>query len=199
MIEPHCYEVRRAAESDLQFVPSVASAIDDEVAAGAIGIARRSAADLASRIRTGEAIIALAAEATSDHAPAGADWAGFCYVAAWEEGRFVSTSGLIVAPQHRGRGLAKRLKERALELAAERYPGAIAFGLSTSSAVARINEELGFRAASYSALPADSAFWDGCRTCPLHADLVANERRTCHCRAVIRELPDRATGCRGGR
>ena len=96
----------------------------------------------------GDAILALAAAAPASK-ERGELWAGFCYISVWEGGRFVSTSALIVPPRFRGRGIARLLKEAALRLAGERYPGARPFGLSTSPAVVKINRELGLREARY--------------------------------------------------
>ena len=117
----------------------------------------------------------------------GVHWVGFCYLSPWEDGRFVSTSALIVKPSHRGQGVARALKAAALSLARTRYPGARPFGLSTSDAVARINLSLGFREAAYREITGDPAFWKGCETCPLHATLLRNRGETCHCRAMLGE------------
>ena len=170
------FDVRIATSFDVRLADSIARAIEHEVAAGAIGMARRSPATLRERMLAGDAVIATA----------GDSWAGFCYVALWDGGRFASTSALIVAPKHRGRGVARRLKEESLALVALRYPRAAPFGLSISPVIARINDALGFREVVYSELPADLAFWAGCASCPLYADFLANEGRHCHCRATLR-------------
>jgi GNAT superfamily N-acetyltransferase len=159
------------------FAGAIAAAIDLEVERGAIGMARRSPELVAETLRRGDAVLVLD----------GREWAGFCYVASWDGGRFAATSGLIVRPEHRGRGVARLLKVKALELARRRYPGAAPFGLSTSEAIIHLNRSLGFRDAAYAELPRDEGFWKGCESCPFHAVLVANRRERCRCTAMLWE------------
>ncbi len=80
--------------------------------------------------------------------------------------------------------MASRLKEKALELCRIKFPGAVPFGLSTSERVAAINRRLGFREVPYAEITRDPEFWKGCETCPLFATLAANQRKSCHCRAM---------------
>ena len=37
-------------------------------------------------------------------------FAGFCYIEIWGHGKYVAHSGLIVTPEQRGKGLAKKIK-----------------------------------------------------------------------------------------
>lgn len=156
---------------------SISAAIGAEVERGSIGLALRPPELIVERMRSGEALVALGDDG---------GWAGFCYISPWDGGAFVSTSALIVHPGWRGQGVARALKARALGLAAERYPAARPFGLTTSDAVARVNLSLGFREVAYRELPRDPAFWHGCESCPLHATLVKNRGESCHCRAMVR-------------
>ena len=42
--------------------------------------------------------------------------AGFCYIEIWGHGKYVAHSGLIVARQYRGKGIAKKIKKTEIEL-----------------------------------------------------------------------------------
>ncbi len=169
-------EVRVAGSGDCPHAGSISDAIRREVDRGSIGMAVRSPELIRERMLAGDAIIALD----------GDPWAGFCYLSSWEDGKFVSTSALIVGLSYRGQGVARRLKEEALRLCLMRYPGARPFGLSTSEAVAKINVALGFREVPYREITRDPQFWKGCESCPLHATLVANGGERCHCGAMVR-------------
>ena len=70
------------------------------------GIAKRAPEYIISKMEKGNAIIAVD----------GDKFAGFCYIETWEHGRFVANSGLIVHPDYRGLGLAKKIKTRIFEL-----------------------------------------------------------------------------------
>lgn len=178
-------EVVVAGPEHLAHAPAISAAILLEVESGCIGMASRSPELIAQRMQDGEALIALEA----------GDWVGFCYLSPWEHGRFVSTSALIVRRECRGLGVARALKEKALWLANERYPLARPFGLSTSDAVARVNLSLGFREVAYCELPRDPAFWQGCESCPLHATLLERQGQSCHCRAMLRQVPSFTSSC----
>ena len=65
------------------------------------GIAKRSPEYICSKMTQGDAVIAL------DEGK----FAGFCYIETWDHGRFVANSGLIVHPDYRNQGLAKKIKK----------------------------------------------------------------------------------------
>lgn len=168
-------EVQVGGAWSLPLAAEISLAIHDEVARGAVGMAERPAALLQQKMLSGDALVALG----------GGTWLGFCCLGLWDGGRFVATSGLIVRPDFRGKGVARRLKEAALELALRKYPAAKPFGLTTSDAVSSLNERLGFLEVSYSELPRDPAFWESCATCPHHGTLLENAGTRCHCRAWL--------------
>ena len=176
MIADEIIDVRVAGPGDVVHAEAIAEAICREVEAGAIGMALRTPELLRAKMLAGDALIATR----------GGHWAGFCYLSPWEGGRFVSTSALIVPQPFRGLGTARLLKHASLELARRRYPGARLFGITMSPSVAKINLELGLRQVPYSEITSDPGFWQGCETCPFHAELVANRGVTCRCRAFVR-------------
>ena len=70
------------------------------------GIARRSPQYISKKMEAGNAVIALENN----------EFAGFCYIEVWGHGKYVAHSGLIVSPDHRGKGLAKQIKKRVFDL-----------------------------------------------------------------------------------
>ena len=58
-------------------------------------------------MKEGKAIIALSGDV----------FAGFTYIESWGNKQYVATSGLIVHPDFRGLGLAKRIKQASFQLA----------------------------------------------------------------------------------
>ena len=90
---------------------------------------------MAQKIEEGKSVIAHTEEGV---------WVGFCYIEAWQHGQFVANSGLIVAPDFRKSGIAKKIKQTIFQLSREKYPDAKLFGLTTGSAVMKINSELGY-------------------------------------------------------
>lgn len=68
------------------------------------GIAKREPAYIKTKMVNGNAVIALD----------GDQLAGFCYVEIWEDKKYVANSGLIVHPDYRGQGLAKRSRPKPL-------------------------------------------------------------------------------------
>ncbi|WP_029272264.1 N-acetyltransferase [Flavobacterium sp. KJJ] len=140
------------------------------------GISGRSAASLEEKVKKGEAVIAFASNGK---------WAGFSFISSWENGRYVSNSGLIVAPEFRHTGLAKNIKRKIFELSRQKYPEASIFSLTTGSAVMKMNHELGFEPVTYADLTADELFWEGCKSCVNCPILMNKERKNCLCTAML--------------
>jgi len=154
--------------------------ICDEMLSSAItrgtGISKRSPQDLQIKMKRGEAVIAF----TSD-----GKWAGFSYISAWENGKYVSNSGLIVAPEFRKTGVAKKIKKMIFELSRKKYPDAKIFSLTTGLAVMKMNSELGFEPVTYSEITTDDKFWEGCKSCINCPILMSKERKNCLCTAML--------------
>ncbi|MGE6355922.1 GNAT family N-acetyltransferase [Flavobacterium sp. NPDC079362] len=140
------------------------------------GISGRSPELLEEKIKKGEAIIAFATDGR---------WAGFSFISSWDNGQFVSNSGLIVAPEFRHTGLAKKIKRKIFELSRQKYPDARIFSLTTGLAVMKMNHELGFEPATYSELTTDDVFWEGCKSCINCPILMSKERKNCLCTAMV--------------
>lgn len=140
------------------------------------GISGRSPESLESKIKNGEAVIAFAPDGS---------WAGFSFISSWENDKYVSNSGLIVAPQFRHTGLAKRIKRKIFELSRQKYPEASIFSLTTGLAVMKMNHELGFEPVTYSELTNDEVFWENCKSCVNCPILMSKERKNCLCTAML--------------
>ena len=139
------------------------------------GISGRSHKSLEEKMKKGEAIIAFAADGT---------WAGFSFISSWENGKYVSNSGLIVAPQLRHTGLARKIKRKIFWLSRQKYPNAVIFSLTTGLAVMKMNHELGFEPVTYSELTTDEVFWEDCKSCVNCPVLMSKQRKNCLCTAM---------------
>ncbi len=139
------------------------------------GIARRTPEYIISKMEAGNAIIALEGDV----------FAGFCYIEAWGHEKFIANSGLIVHPDFRGQGLAKKIKGEIFTLSRKRYPDAKIFGITTGLAVMKINSELGYKPVTFSELTTDQSFWKGCQTCKNFDVLTRTEQKMCLCTGML--------------
>lgn len=153
----------------------ICALIEESAKARGTGIAKRKPAYIEEKIESGKAVLALVGEKI----------AGFSYIETWDHGKYVANSGLIVSPDYRNLGLARRIKAAVFQLSRSKYPDARVFGITTSLPVMKINHDLGYRPVTYSELTQDDAFWNGCRTCPNHDILERNERKMCLCTAML--------------
>jgi hypothetical protein len=144
------------------------------------GIAKRSPEYVREKMREGKAVIAFTKEGI---------WAGFCYIETWT-GDYVANSGLIVAPEFRKGGLAKKIKQKIFALSRKKYPDAKIFGLTTGLAVMKINSDLGYEPVTYSELTQDDTFWSGCKSCVNYDILMSKERKNCLCTAMLYDPKD---------
>lgn len=162
----------------VSFAQAICDLIEASAAHRGTGIARREATYIASKMRGGQAIIALGG-------PLGDQLAGFCYIEAWDHDKYVANSGLVVHPDFRRAGLARQIKAAAFGLARDKYPHARVFGITTSAAVMKINTELGYRPVPFSELTQDATFWNGCRSCPNYDILQRNDQQMCLCTGML--------------
>ena len=139
------------------------------------GMARRETSYVEQKISSGNAIIAL-----KDN-----QIVGFCYLETWNHEKYVANSGLVVHPDFRKLGIARKIKFKAFHLARSKYPKAKIFGITTSAAVMKINSELGYRPVPFSELTQDETFWQGCQSCPNFDILQRNEKRMCLCTGML--------------
>lgn len=170
------FQIIVADSSHKVYSTVVADEMENSAKARGTGIAKRSPEYLETKMDEGKAVIALTSDGT---------WAGFCYIEAWGHGKFVANSGLIVSPEFRKYGLARKIKHEIFKLSRKKYPESKIFGLTTGAAVMKINSELGYIPVSYSDLTDDEEFWKGCRSCVNYEILVSKNRQNCLCTAML--------------
>lgn len=172
--------IRVATAEDRDYAITITNEMESSAKARGTGIAKRSPEYVAQKMEEGKAVIALTADK---------QWVGFCYIETWE-GEYVANSGLIVAPEFRKSGVAKKIKERVFQLSREQYPEAKIFGLTTGLAVMKINSDLGYEPVTYSELTQDEKFWAGCKSCVNYDILMLKERKNCLCTAMLYDPKD---------
>ena len=169
-------EITIASEKHVTYVPEIENALQLASLQKGTGIALRDKAYLTNKIMEGKSVVAFREDGV---------WAGFCYIESWGHHKFVANSGLVVAPEFRGMGLASEIKKRAFDLSQKLFPGAKLFGLTTSLAVMKINSDIGYKPVTFSELTDEDEFWKGCQTCPWYDILVRTKRSDCLCTAMI--------------
>lgn len=174
--DPIEFWVETANSDHIFWVQEICDMTLSSALARGTGISGRSPELLQEKIEKGEAVIAFALDGR---------WAGFSFISSWDNGRFVSNSGLIVAPEFRHTGLAKNIKRKIFELSRQKYPEAKIFSLTTGSAVMKMNHELGFEPVTYSELTTDEIFWENCKSCVNCPILSSKERKNCLCTAML--------------
>lgn len=170
------FTVGVASDEHIGFAEEICAEMEASAKVRGTGIAKRKPEYIVSKMHEGKAVIALTTDGR---------FAGFCYIETWSGKEFVANSGLIVAPEFRKDGLAKRIKQRIFELSREKYPDAKIFGITTSHAVMKINTELGYVPAPFSELTQDDTFWNGCSSCPNYDILSRTQRKMCLCTGML--------------
>ena len=166
-----------------KYVDTIINTIRDAARKRGTGIAERTHEYVATKMREGKAVLAL-------H---GDKFVGFSYIETWGNKQYVTTSGLIVHPDFRGLGLAKRIKDLTFTLARTRWPHAKIFSLTSGDAVMKMNTALGYVPVSFNQLTDDDAFWQGCQGCINHDILEAKGRKFCVCTGMLWD-PDKHKG-----
>ena len=170
-------KVKVAEPSDCQFAQKICDQIEESAKARGTGIAKRSVEYIENQINSGKSIIAIDLDKN--------EVAGFCYIESWGHKKYAANSGLIVFPDYRKIGLARKIKVQAFKLSRKKYPNAKLFGLTTSLAVMKINSQIGYHPVTYSELTDDEEFWKGCRSCVNYEILQSKERKNCLCTAML--------------
>lgn len=164
-----------ANKSHAVYAQEICDTIEESAKVRGTGIAKRTPEYVITKMENGNAVIALD----------GDKFAGFCYIEAWSHGKFVANSGLIVHPDYRGGGLAKKIKHKIFEHSRTKYPDAKVFSITTGLAVMKMNSELGYRPVPFSELTTDQTFWNGCQTCKNYDILQRTEQKMCLCTGML--------------
>ena len=168
-------EVLIAGPEHEKYVDTILETIADAAKVRGTGIAKRTHEYLTKKMLEAKAVIAT-------H---GDDFAGFSYIETWEHKRYVTTSGLIVRPEYRGLGIAKKIKDMTFSLARIRWPHAKIFSLTSGKAVMKMNTQLGYLPVTFDDLTDDEAFWKGCEGCVNIDVLRERNRKFCICTAML--------------
>ena len=168
-------EVVVADGSHEKYVDTILETISEAAKVRGTGIAKRTHEYVANKMREAKAVIALD----------GDKFAGFSYIETWQDKKYVTTSGLIVHPDYRGRGLAKRIKDMTFTLARTRWPHAKIFSLTSGAAVMAMNTQLGYKPVTFADLTQDEAFWKGCEGCVNVDILHRTNRKYCICTGML--------------
>ena len=162
--------VRVSRPADAVHVPRIQALILEAQIGGAI-IADRSAEYLGSAIKERRAVVVMR----------GRQLMGFAAAHAWESEQYVSHSAMVLAPELRGRGLSRKIKQELIVLSRQRWPRAAIMTLTLSTQVEHLNKSFGFVPVPYCDLTKDAEFWKGCETCIHFAHLKRNQQQDCHC------------------
>ena len=167
--------VEVASEKHLAYIGEILQTIEAAAKVRGTGIAQRKPEYIAQKINEAKAVIAMY----------DGRFAGFSYIETWEHKSYVTTSGLIVHPDFRGLGLAKKIKDLTFTLARTRWPNAKIFSLTSGAAVMVMNTQLGYKPVTFAELTSDEAFWKGCEGCVNVDVLKRTNRKFCICTAML--------------
>lgn len=165
-----------AQEEHFKYAQIICDTIETSALLRGTGIAKRTPEYIQKKMESRDAVIALDKKG---------NFAGFCYIESWQHGKFVAHSGLIVHPDYRNLGLAKKIKSKVFDYSLEKYPGAKVFGITTGLAVMKINSELGYKPVPFSELTSDPTFWSGCKTCTNFEILKSKDYKMCLCTGML--------------
>jgi GNAT superfamily N-acetyltransferase len=168
-------EIVIANASHVAYAAVISKTIASSADIRGTGIALRTPEYIIKKMENGNAVIAI--EDT--------EFAGFCYIESWGHGKFVANSGLIVHPNYRKLGLAKKIKEKVFEHSRTKFPSAKIFSISTGLPVMKLNSNLGYKPVPFSELTDDQSFWSGCQTCKNYDVLQRTNRQMCLCTGML--------------
>jgi GNAT superfamily N-acetyltransferase len=163
------------SEEHYKYSQEICETIETSAQLRGTGIAKRTPAYIQKKMEHQDAVIAL------DNGK----FAGFCYIESWQHGKFVAHSGLIVHPDYRNLGLAKKIKSFVFDYSLKKYPDAKIFGITTGLAVMKINSDLGYKPVPFSELTNDPSFWSGCKTCTNYEILKSKDNKMCLCTGML--------------
>jgi hypothetical protein len=164
-----------ANKSHSVYADVICQTIEEAAKVRGTGIAKRKPEYIITKMENGNAVIALDNDI----------FAGFCYIEAWSHGKFVANSGLIVHPDYRNIGLAKKIKDVVFKHSRQKFPDAKIFSITTGLAVMKMNSDLGYKPVTFSELTTDQSFWNGCQTCKNYDVLQRTEQKMCLCTGML--------------
>lgn len=175
-MDNHIIFVRIADQGDAHYAKEIIQETEQSAIARGSGIAKRTLASIIEKMAAGKAVIALTNTG---------EWVGFSYLETWENERFVSNSGLIVAPKFRNSGVARSIKNRIFKMSRRLYPNSKIFSITSGPAIMRMNAKLGFLPVSFAEITHDEHFWEGCKSCVNYDILTRKKKCNCLCTAML--------------
>lgn len=175
-MDNHIIFVRIADQGDAHYAEEIIQETEQSAIARGSGIAKRTLASVIDKMTAGKAVIALTDTG---------EWVGFSYLETWEDERFVSNSGLIVAPKFRNSGVARSIKNRIFKMSRRLYPNSKIFSITSGPAIMRMNAKLGFLPVSFAEITHDEHFWEGCKSCVNYDILTRKKKCNCLCTAML--------------
>lgn len=167
-----------ANKKHYQYAEEICELIETSAKDRGTGIAKRNPDYIISKMSEHKVVIALENNIKL---------VGSCYIESWENKTFVVNSGLIVHPDYRKFGLARKIKKKIFNLSRKMFPDAKIFGITTSIPTMKINLDLGYREVSFSLLTKDNKFWEGCISCVNYKYLQKAKREYCLCKGMLYE------------
>lgn len=168
-------EILVANDTHVKYAQIVCDLIYESALQRGTGIAKRSPEYISKKMIAGRAVVALEGDRL----------VGFSYIETWQHQKFVATSGLVVDPEFRKTGLARKIKRKTFDLSRELFPDAKIFSITTGLAVMKLNSELGYVPVTFSELTDDNEFWKGCEGCRNYDILLRNDRKMCLCTGML--------------
>lgn len=168
--------VRIAKKEDAIYAAEIVQETLDSAIIRGSGISKRTPASIIEKMENGKAVVAVTGDG---------EWVGFSYFEAWEDGNFISNSGLIVKPKFRSSGVAKCIKSRIFNLSRRYFPHAKIFSITSGAAIMKMNSQLGFEPVTFDQITKDESFWTGCASCTNFDILERKKRCNCLCTAML--------------
>lgn len=175
-------KIKVADKSHYIFADTICRMMAEAASIRGTGIAKRKPEYICKKMTDGDAVIAFDED----------EVIGFCYIEHWDGKRYVANSGLIVHTGYRKTGVAKSIKKLTFELSKKNYPDAKLFGITTSLAVMKINSDLGYKPVTFSELPQEEAFWNGCLSCVNYDILERTNKSMCLCTGMVCNLKQKS-------
>lgn len=164
------------------YAEEVCALIEESAKIRGTGIAKRDPEYIRQKMENGNAVIALSCHKL----------AGFCYIETWKDEQYIAFSGLIVHADFRRQGLARNLTQVAFKLARHKFPDSKIFLITTSRAVMKVGSKIGYEPVTFSELPDDDHFWEGCESCPNYDILTRTGRKHCLCTGMLYEPKEKS-------
>lgn len=171
------YTIRVVQPKDKSYSEIISYLIWKSAQERGVGVAQRSPQYISEKMDNEKGIIAFN--------KINGEFVGFCYIESWSNKEYVANSGLVIDDKYRGLGLARLIKEKAFNYSRKKFPDSKIFSITTSDAVMKINNDLGYKSVSFNQLTNDEEFWQGCSSCNFYDVLQRTNKTKCLCNGML--------------